>query len=71
MQIYGDGVEVGGGPGGPRGRGRTLGGPTLMDRFWAPGADSFTSIFLNFEKLLCGFSGHFENFYFCTKISPW
>ena len=39
-QIYGVGVEVGGRPGGPRGRGAHLEGggapPTLMDRVWAP-----------------------------------
>ena len=38
-KIYGVGVEVGGAPGGPRGRGRAQGGmstPTLMDRPWAP-----------------------------------
>ena len=27
--------------------------------------------FINSEKLLRGFSGHPENFYFCTKITPW
>ena len=27
--------------------------------------------FINSEKLLRGFSGHFQNFYFCTKITPW
>ena len=37
--IYRVGVEVGGAPGGPRGRGRAQGGrraPTLVDRVWAP-----------------------------------
>ena len=32
-RIYGVGVEVGGAPGGPRGRGRA---PTLVARVWAP-----------------------------------
>ena len=27
--------------------------------------------FINYEKLLCGFLGHSENFYFCIKITPW
>ena len=27
--------------------------------------------FINSEKLLRGFSGHSENFYFYTKITPW
>ena len=31
--IYGVGVDVGGRPGGPRGRGHA---PTLVDRVWAP-----------------------------------
>ena len=38
-RIYGVGVEVGGAPGGPRGRGRAQGGrraPTLVDRVRAP-----------------------------------
>ena len=36
--IYRVGVEVGGGPGDPRGRGCALGGVpcTLVDRVWAP-----------------------------------
>ena len=27
--------------------------------------------FINSKTCICGFSGHFENFYFCTKITPW
>ena len=27
--------------------------------------------FIKSKKLLRGFSGHSENFYFCTKITPW
>ena len=27
--------------------------------------------FINYENLLRGFSGHSENFYLCTNITPW
>ena len=40
---------------------------TLVDRVWAPYADSFTNIFINSKTCLRGFSGHSENFYFCKK----
>ena len=53
MQIYGVGVEVGGGPGGSRDRGCALqgGAPTcLMDRPWAPWCISFAQIFLLIPK---------------------
>ena len=73
-RIYGVGVEVGGAPGGPRGRGRARGvgaPPTLVDRVWAPGLDSFASIFINSKNILREVSGHYENFYFYTKITPW
>ena len=46
--IYGVGVEVGGGPGGPRDRGRA---PTLVDRVWPPWSSSFASIFYIFQNL--------------------
>ena len=36
-----------------------------------PGLDSFASIFIFSKKCLRGFSGHSENFHFCTKITPW
>ena len=58
-----------GGPlGGPQGRGRPP--PS-----WT-GCGPLTLIlspifFINSEKLLHGFLGHSENFYFCTKITPW
>ena len=45
--------------------------PTLVDRVWAPGVDSFASIFINSKNILREVSGHSENFYFCTKITPW
>ena len=45
--------------------------PTLVDRVWAPGLDSFDSIFIFSKNNLRGFSGHSENFCFCTKITPW
>ena len=50
-QIYRVGVEVGGAPGGPWGRGRALGGcaPTLVDRVWAPWSSSFARIFYYFQ----------------------
>ena len=73
--IYGVGVEVGGVPGGPRGRGACPGGRVRPPPSWTgygpPSLDSFASIFINSKKLLRGFSGHSENFYFCTKITPW
>ena len=48
------------------------GAPTLVDRVWAPLTLILSPIlFINSEKLLRGFSGHSENFYFCTKITPW
>ena len=68
--IYGVGVDFGGAPRGSRDWGHAQGGrraPTLVDRVWAPNVDSFTSIFYIFHW----FSGHSDNFYFCTKITPW
>ena len=47
-QIYRVGVEVGGAPGGPRGRGHA---PTLVARVWPPWPWSFASIFLLFPKI--------------------
>ena len=48
-QIYGVGVEVGGRPGGPRGRGRALGEGARPPPSWTgcgpPDANSFASIF--------------------------
>ena len=68
--IYRVGVEVGGAPGGPRGRGAGA-PPTLVDRVWPPGLDSFTSIFIISKNNLREVSGHSKNFCFCTKITPW
>ena len=54
-QIYRVGVEVGGAPGVPRGRGRAQGGrraPTLVDRWWAPWPSSFEGIFYIFRKVV-------------------
>ena len=46
--------------------------PTLVDRVWAPLVLILSPVFfINSKKLLRGFSGHSENFYFCTKITPW
>ena len=36
-----------------------------------PGLYSFTSILYIFQNNLLWFSGHSENFCFCTKITPW
>ena len=72
--IYRVGVGVGGAPGGPRGRGRALGGrraPTLVARVWAPGLDLLPVFFIIFKNNLREVSGHSENFCFCTKITPW
>ena len=46
-QIYRVRVEVGGAPGGSRGRGRA---PTLVARVWAPWSSSFARIFYHFQK---------------------
>ena len=45
-QIYRVGVEVGGSPGGPQGRGHA---PTLVARVWAPWSSSFARIFYYFQ----------------------
>ena len=62
-RIYGVGVEVGGAPGGPRGRGRA---PILVSRVWAPGLDSLPVFFIISKNNLRGVSGNSENFCFCT-----
>src|SRR3954467_5446887 len=52
--IYRVGVGIGRFPGGPRGRGRALGGapPTLVDRVWAPWSSSLARIFYYFWKVV-------------------
>ena len=53
-QLYGVGVEVGGAPGGPRGRGRAQGvgaPPPSWIGYGPPGLDSFSSIFYIFQKV--------------------
>ena len=68
-RIYGVGVEVDGAPGGPRGRGRA---PHPRGKGVGPLALILLPIFFIFSKSnLRGFSGHSENFCFCTKITPW
>ena len=62
-QIYRVGVEVGGAPGGPRGRGRA---PTLVGRWWTPGLHLLHVFFIFYEKLLREVSGHLENVRSCT-----
>ena len=45
--------------------------PPLWTGCGPPGLDSFASIFIYSKNNLRLFSGHSENFYFCTKITPW
>ena len=60
--IYGVGVEVGGGPGGSRDRGRA---PLSRGQALGPLALILSpKILINSEKSLCGFAGHSENFSF-------
>ena len=67
--IYGVGVEVGGSPGDPQGRGRAL-HPCgqLVGPLWLIISPIF---FIYSKNILHEVSGHSENFYFCTKITPW
>ena len=68
-QIYRDGVEVGGAPGGPRGRGC---GPHPRGQGVGPLALILLPVFfINSKNILREVSGHSENFYYCTKITPW
>ena len=73
--IYRVGVEVGGAPGGPRGRGRAQGGrraPHPRGKGVGPLALILSSIFFIISKNnLREVLGHSENFCFCTKITPW
>ena len=65
--IYGVGVEVGGGPGGPRDRGCALQGGTPLSRGQALGPLMYffrPEILINSKMCLCGFSGHSENLCF-------
>ena len=72
--IYRVGVEVGGASGGPRDRGRAQGEgarPHPRGQGVGPLALILSLVFFIFSKsYLRGFSGHFEKFYFCTKITP-
>ena len=72
--IYGVGVEVGGAPGGPRGRGHALGRgvrPHPRGQGVGPLALILSPVFfINSKNNLREVSGHSENFYFCTKITP-
>ena len=69
-QIYGVGVEVGGRPGGPRGRGRAQGegAPPPPPPLWIgcgpPGLDSLPVFFIISKNNLRGVLGHSENFCF-------
>ena len=50
-------MDVGEPPGGPRGRGCTLGGgapPTLVSRVWAPGLHLWRRFFFIYFKKFCG-----------------
>ena len=68
--IYRVGVEVGGAPGGPRGRGRAQGvgaPPTLVDRVWPPWPWFFRQYFLLFPKIISvKFQVIPRTFVFCT-----
>ena len=68
--IYGVGVGVGEATGGPRGRGRALGGqthPTPSRRSGGPPGLHLLQVFFIFsEKWLREVLGHSENVYFCT-----
>ena len=54
--------------------GRAQGGrraPTLVDRVWAHLTLILLPVFFIYSKnILHEVSGHSENFYFCTKITP-
>ena len=72
--IYRVGVDVGGASGGPRGRGGAPGGRAMHPH--GQGVDPLVLIlspvfFINSKNILREVSGHSENFYFCTKITPW
>ena len=70
-RIYGVGVEVGGAPGGPRGRGRAEGrrhAPRPRGHGVGPLALILSPLFFIFSRSnLRGFSGHSENFCFQHK----
>ena len=74
--IYGVGVEVGGGPGGPRDRGRAQGEGTRPPVSWTgcgpPGLDSFASIFYIFQKVPPWIFRTFRELFFSThKTTSW
>ena len=73
--IYGVGAEVGGASWDPEDRGRAQGYRARphpcgqgVGPLWLILSPIF---FINSKMYLHGFSGHYENFYFCTKITPW
>ena len=71
---YRVGVEVGGGPRGPRDRRPRPRGGTLLSRGQVVGPLALIispKILINSKKCLRGFPGHSENFYFCTKATLW
>ena len=75
-RIYRVGVEVGGAPGGPRGRGRALGGGRRASHPRGQGVGPLALIlspvfFIISKNNLREVSGHSENFFFCTKITSW
>ena len=67
-RIYRVGVEVGGAPGGPRGRGGALGGQARLPPSWTGcgphGLHLWRGFFIIFYKMLHGVSGHSENICF-------
>ena len=75
-QIYGVGVEVGGAPGGPRGRGARPGGQARPPPSWTgygpPGLDSFANIFYIFQNLSPWIFRSFPKLLFSThKTTSW
>ena len=68
-RIYGVGDEVGGTSGGPRDRGVR---PHPRGQGVSPLVLILSLVFFIYSKnILREVSGHSENFYFCTKITPW
>ena len=69
--IYGGGVGVGDATGAHEVGGRALGGAHPREKGVGPLVFIFGEDFFIFSKMFRGVSGHSENFYFCTIITPW
>ena len=68
--IYRRKEYVSGATGGPRGKGRALGGQARPPPSWRgggpPGLHLWRGFFIIYSKIFRGVSGHSENFCFCT-----